>query len=226
MNYFVHDSNAVERGTLSILRGLFQNDGYAFWFITLECMAQSDGMSIDCSKRKNWLKYVAKCGVSEEKASNILGVLADLGAIDADLWRKKKIVWSDALVERLKSKLIRRNGGVPDKPKLKDELKKAPAAKKANKKEYAEYVSMTEEQYAKLVSMYGDAFVEKAVEILDNYKGSTGKTYKDDYRAICNWVIDETKKRHPELIKTYAAPSGTGNPFDDFQFPEGYKGDD
>mgnify|MGYP006901990299 FL=1 len=30
---------------------------------------------------------------------------------------------------------------------------------------------------------------KRAIEILDNYKGATGKTYKSDYRAILNWVI-------------------------------------
>ena len=42
LNYFIHDSDAVENETLSILRGLYGNDGYAFWFITLECLVQSD----------------------------------------------------------------------------------------------------------------------------------------------------------------------------------------
>jgi len=53
---------------------------------------------------------------------------------------------------------------------------------------YAEYVSMTEEEYQKLLEKHGQALTNKMIEILDNYKGSKGKTYKSDYRAILSWV--------------------------------------
>jgi hypothetical protein len=29
------------------------------------------------------------------------------------------------------------------------------------------------------------------IEILDNYKGSKGRMYKDDYRAILSWVVNK-----------------------------------
>jgi hypothetical protein len=47
------------------------------------------------------------------------------------------------------------------------------------------------------------------VEILDNYKGSTGKKYKSDYRAILSWCVDklnEEKSRKPK--STQAACDG------------------
>lgn len=46
------------------------------------------------------------------------------------------------------------------------------------------------------------------VEVLDNYKGSTGKKYKSDYRAILSWVVDKYKEKHNK-----AAPGAPpGNP--------------
>lgn len=61
----------------------------------------------------------------------------------------------------------------------------------------AEYVSMTEEEYQKLVDKYGDADAKRMIEILDNYKGQSGKKYKSDYRACLGWVADrlEEEKR-------------------------------
>mgnify|MGYP000972593619 CR=1 FL=1 len=63
------------------------------------------------------------------------------------------------------------------------------------KVQFAENVSMTNAEYEKLVSTYGEADVTRMIEKLDNYKGATGKKYKSDYRAILNWVADEILKQ-------------------------------
>ena len=34
---------------------------------------------------------------------------------------------------------------------------------------------------------------------LDNYKGSSGKTYKSDYRAILSWVIEKIKEKSQKV---------------------------
>lgn len=60
---------------------------------------------------------------------------------------------------------------------------------------FAEFVSMTNAEYEKLVSTYGKDFADQCINILDNYKGSSGKKYKSDYRAILNWVIDRVKEQ-------------------------------
>ena len=76
-----------------------------------------------------------------------------------------------------------------------------------NKKEqeekthFAEFVSMTNAEYEKLVSTYGKEFADQCITILDNYKGSSGKKYKSDYRAILNWVIDKAKENKPKETK-------------------------
>lgn len=71
---------------------------------------------------------------------------------------------------------------------------------KINKYKYAEFVKLTKKEYQKLVSDYGEAFTQKCIDKLDNYKGAKGKRYKSDYRAIKSWVIDEVAKNfQPEL---------------------------
>ena len=59
------------------------------------------------------------------------------------------------------------------------------------KVQFTDHVSMTNAEREKLISTYGEVNTARMIEKLDNYKGSSGKKYKDDYRAILNWVKDE-----------------------------------
>ena len=63
--------------------------------------------------------------------------------------------------------------------------------KETNKRKtaYAEFVHMTEEEYGTLCDKYGEAKAKSMIAVLDNYKGSKGKRYKSDYRAILSWVV-------------------------------------
>jgi len=80
-------------------------------------------------------------------------------------------------------------------------------AKPDKKIKLSEYVSMTQEQHQALLDEYGEKAVKVFIRILDNYKGSSGKRYKCDYRATLNWVIDEYKKRHGHDFKHGADPT-------------------
>lgn len=79
-----------------------------------------------------------------------------------------------------------------EKPKRKKSTTKAtPEEKKVN---YAEFVRMTEAEHQKLVSAYGEEKTKRMIEMLDNYKGSKGKSYKSDYRAILSWVVEKANE--------------------------------
>lgn len=85
----------------------------------------------------------------------------------------------------------------------------------AEKVKYAELVRMKPNEYDALCKCIGKGATEKAIQILDNYKGSKGKTYKDDYRAILSWVIDKIKKDYPYLIRQEQTVT-TGEPENPF----------
>ena len=65
--------------------------------------------------------------------------------------------------------------------------------KKDNKEKevYGEFITMTKDEFNNLVKRFGEQRTRAAIEKLDNYKGSSGKKYKSDYRTILTWVIDE-----------------------------------
>lgn len=65
---------------------------------------------------------------------------------------------------------------------------------KNDKNKYADFVLMTKEEYQKLIKEYGKEYTKKFIDKLNAFKGSKGKTYKSDYLAILNWVIDAVLK--------------------------------
>ena len=48
---------------------------------------------------------------------------------------------------------------------------------------------MLPDEYQKLVDKYGQAMTTELIEILNNYKGSSGKKYVSDYMTMFSWVI-------------------------------------
>ncbi|MEG2120480.1 MAG: hypothetical protein RRZ64_00300 [Rikenellaceae bacterium] len=64
-------------------------------------------------------------------------------------------------------------------------------ADKAKKYKYADFVTLTRDEYAKLCEEYSEDGAKAMIEILNNYKGSKGKKYKSDYLTIRGWVKDK-----------------------------------
>lgn len=78
---------------------------------------------------------------------------------------------------------------IPDTPPPLTKEQEEKAAK-AKKYKYAEFVTLTRDEYAKLCEQFGEDPAKRMIEILDNYKGAKGKRYKSDYRAILTWVVN------------------------------------
>lgn len=76
---------------------------------------------------------------------------------------------------------------------------------KDEKVAYSEYVSMRKVEYDSLVEKYGKDGADRMIAILGNYKGASGKKYKEDYLAIKNWVI----KRYEEECRNNKSDSRT-----------------
>lgn len=86
-------------------------------------------------------------------------------------------------------------------------------AEKKKKYKYAEFVSLTRDEYAKLCEEHGEDATKRMIEILDNYKGSSGKKYKNDYRTILNWVVDryyEEQRRNGSYQRQHIISANPG----------------
>ena len=86
--------------------------------------------------------------------------------------------------------------------------KEAPRSKEDKKRKYAEFVSMTEAEYDKLIAVYGQEATARMIETLDNYKGSSGKKYKSDYRAILSWVAEKVRGDYQKGDRSNGSSTG------------------
>lgn len=94
-----------------------------------------------------------------------------------------------------------------DIEKEKDKEKSKRKKDSPPKVKYAEFVSMKEDEYNTLLSEFGADDTNRIIEILNNYKGATGKKYKSDYLAIRNWVISRLhEEKRKAGVKVNAKP--------------------
>src|SRR5690348_13741002 len=67
MDYFPHDTDASSEKKIEVLRMLYGNDGYAFYFILLEQIYQEPEFELDISDAETKQILCRKIAVSEEK---------------------------------------------------------------------------------------------------------------------------------------------------------------
>lgn len=113
VDYFPHIANSGK--TIFILENQFGNDGYAFWFKTLELLATTDGHVIDTGNPSEWEFLIAKTRVSEDTAREILNLLGKLEAIDNELLQVG-ILWCQNLVDNVSDVYKKRKVNLPVRP--------------------------------------------------------------------------------------------------------------
>lgn len=183
-------------------------------------------------------RYLYGCGEgSKLDMGKVVQALADVGWIDMAVsgfyihdWDQWQEQWYKLQKNRKKDAERKRRDyaetvvqprEAATAPSEEEPAKKKTAGKKKaepEKKSYAEFVRMTEASYNRLIELYGEQFTKACIERLDLYKGSKGKTYKDDYRAILSWVVKRVSEDSPGLMQRsreqYAgAPPGSDNPY-------------
>jgi len=114
VDYFPH--YCVSGKTMFILETRFADKGYAFWFKTLEMLGTSEGHAYHFANLQDRSYLEARTRTTTEQATEILNVLADLVAIDKELWLSDKIIWSDNFVAGIKDAYRNRTADIPEKP--------------------------------------------------------------------------------------------------------------
>lgn len=61
---------------------------------------------------------------------------------------------------------------------------------------------MEASKYQILLDKYGNKGTQELISVLNNYKGSSGKQYSDDYFAILKWVVEKVEKEKPYLLQS------------------------
>ncbi len=118
VDYFSHDADASETSrTINILENNFGPDGYCVWFKLLERLSKTNNHFITCSNSEDKEFLAAKFRLNPEKMTSILDKLAELGAIDRELYRYG-VIWCQNLVDRFKDVYDNRRQPLPKKPQI------------------------------------------------------------------------------------------------------------
>jgi len=113
VDYFPHNCNHGK--TMFILEQKYGNDGYAFWFKLLEFIGKSHDHFIDCNDNSTWVYLQAVAKTDETTTENILNMLAELDAIDSELW-ENRVIWSANFIENVDPVYKNRRSDTPEKP--------------------------------------------------------------------------------------------------------------
>jgi len=207
MKYFIHDTSSFDDEKITKLFLEFGYEGLGLFYTALEKIGRQE-KPIDTSVLKAQLKVgkrLDKCWKFMEQIDLIqskngetfneqLLNFSEKYQIKKEKNREKISQWRDKQKDTENV-----TGTVPVRNPPKVKLSKVKLSK-VIKNKYAEFVFLTDEEYQKLISEHGNYWTKKMIETLDNYKGSTGKTYKSDYRAILSWV-EEKIKTSPEYLR-------------------------
>lgn len=117
VDYFSHDADASIGKTITILENYFGHEGYSAWFKLLENISATNNHVIDVRNSVNYEFLCGKMKFKPERLTEILNKMAELDAIDSNLW-KLKIIWCDNFVTRLSTVYEKRKQELPNKPLL------------------------------------------------------------------------------------------------------------
>jgi hypothetical protein len=225
MEYFPHDTDAVNDEKIEALRMLYGNDGYAFYFILLERIYRDSSFELDVSDAETRQILAKKIAISEEKFDQMLSTALNRGLFNKEDYEEFGILSSFGIKKRAKivvdkrekmrqryenkdSKVLQAETP-PEMPQSK--VKESKSKVKVNKVQYAEFVHLTSEEYEKLVNQYGQEMTARCIDILNNYKGASGKKYKSDYMATLNWVVDRATENRRDRKPSNVTPFKTPN---------------
>ncbi len=209
VDYFPHYTK--DGKTLFVLESRYRNDGYAFWFKLLTLLSATSNHVLVIRNPQDWQYLLAKTLVDEDTGTKILNLLAELEAIDSELWMKYKAIWVQHLVDNFADVYKKRGQPLPQRPvitrdnpvsgsdnpvsgsdnsqtKLNNSKLNNSKVEK-DKKIFGQFqnVLLTEEEYRKLTERFGAAAPDK-IETLSEGIASRGYKYKSHYAAILSWT--------------------------------------
>lgn len=100
MDYFPHDTDAASDEKVEALRALYGNDGYAFYFISLERIYRTSSCELDISDAETRQILAKKIGVSVELFEKMLATAFKVGAFDKEAYEERGVLTSNGIKKR------------------------------------------------------------------------------------------------------------------------------
>jgi len=100
MDYFPHDTDAASDEKVEALEATFGNDGYAFYFKTLERIYRTENARLDLSLPGALAVLAVKIKVSQERLEEMIDFACEWELFDAKLYKRKHILSSNGIQRR------------------------------------------------------------------------------------------------------------------------------
>jgi hypothetical protein len=100
MDYFPHDTDAVNDEKIEALRMLYGNDGYAFYFILLERIYRTNDFELDVSDAETRQILCRKVEVTPEKFDSMLETSLKWGCFDPEIYAERGVLTSNGIKKR------------------------------------------------------------------------------------------------------------------------------
>lgn len=101
MDYFPHDVDAAQDEKIEAMRSVHGNDGYAFYFITLERIYRSEIGELDLNNEVIFISLAKKIMVTQNKLKKMIQTSVDVGLFCSENYEKRKILTSAGIKKRL-----------------------------------------------------------------------------------------------------------------------------
>ena len=209
--YFPHDYHARFDPKLCALIKNYGMEGYGTWWMLVEIMHEQGGKIEKFPKLFEGLAHDLK--QNEAHLKQIISALINdfclLKEDDMYIWSIRVLRNMDNLLQkRLQKVEAGRLGGIKSgekRAKKRSKTKQNEAPLEANepkeskvkeskvKNMHNEFVYLTNQEYEKLISGYGETVTKEYINKLNDYIGAKGVKYKSHYHTICMWISKEPK---------------------------------
>ncbi len=216
--YFPHDSNAIQDPKMMVLLSECGLSGVGIFWIIIEILHQQESGLITQEEFKKYLSFYYHFQTDGEHLLNKIEqvliksklLLIKDGYITSDRVLKNKKYREDISEKRSfagkKSGESRSKGTsvgqVLNKTQQGKERKvKEKKGNNIDKKQYLEFVYLTDKEHESLLEKYGDR-AKDYIERLNNYIGSKGKKYKSHYHTILTWASKDKPEPQSKIKAT------------------------
>lgn len=100
LDWFRHDTDASSDEKVEILRHLYGNDGYAFYFIMLERIYRTDGQELDVADGDARIILARKVGVSVDRFDQMVVSAVRYGLFDEGAHSSRGVLTSSGIKDR------------------------------------------------------------------------------------------------------------------------------
>lgn len=213
MKWFQHSVDSHDDPDISDAEDLFGDAGYNVFFKILELYGREfnnldEGGNLNISQafvrrklRKSWTKVEQILNFYQEKKRIFISVNGSNISLRIPQFIEIASNWTKRPKKENKPDLCSPSVA-PTAKEVEVEVEEKRIKKKIKKKTLVlcvdEFVQMNDQELLNLIEKNGEENTWKMIDVLANYKGSKGKTYKSDYRAILSWVVDRVMKEESD----------------------------